>query len=280
MTQTGAVAVAKAIARLKAADVPSAATDARILLAHALGIDRSRLTLALHDSLSPEHAEMFDALIDARCKRQPVSQIIGSREFYGRDFRVTTDTLDPRPDTELLIDIALRTPFARVLDLGTGTGCIFLTLLAETMATGLATDVSAAALDVAQQNAETLDLIARTDFLQSDWFAIIPPQAFDLIVSNPPYISSEAMRDLSPEVQNWEPHLALTPGGDGLGPYKILTQNASNFLSEKGRLVVEIGFDQGPQVAALFEAAEFDQVTVSKDLSGHDRVVSGVWAVN
>lgn len=274
------MAVAKAVARLKTANVPDAATDARILLAHALGIDRSRLTLALHDSLSPENYARFEALIDARMKRQPVSQIIGFREFYGRDFRVTSDTLDPRPDTELLIDIALQAPFDHVLDLGTGTGCILLSLLAETKASGLATDVSEAALSVALQNAESLDLMGRADFLQSDWFTKIPPQVFDLIVSNPPYITSDAMQELSPEVHDWEPHLALTPGGDGLAPYEILTQNAPNFLTENGRLIVEIGFDQGPQVTALFEAAGFSQVTVSKDLSGHDRVISGVWNTN
>lgn len=266
--------------QLREAGVPDAALDARILLAHALKIDRSRLTLAMHESLSGETTAQFETLIAARLKRQPVSQIIGSREFYGRVFSVTPDTLDPRPDTENLIEIALQSPFERVLDLGTGTGCILLTLLAESEATGIATDISSAALTVAQSNAANLALSERADFFQSDWFEQIPAQFFDLIVSNPPYITHEAMQILAPEVHDWEPHLALTPGGDGLAPYGVLTKYAPEFLSENGRLIVEIGYDQAAAVTTLFEARGFTQVTVSKDLSDHDRVVSGYWSAN
>ncbi|AML53133.1 peptide chain release factor N(5)-glutamine methyltransferase [Falsihalocynthiibacter arcticus] len=278
--KTGAIALFEAVQLLKGAGVADPATDARILLAHALKTERARLTLVVQEPMSSVALAEYETLIAARMARQPVSQIIGLRAFYGRDFRVTPDVLDPRPDTELVIDLALERPFERVLDLGTGTGCILLTLLAETKATGLATDVSTAALDVARGNAEALNLTSRTEFITSDWFADIPPQAFDLIVSNPPYISAQAMQTLAPEVRDWEPHGALTPGGDGLGPYQILTQNAPRYLVPNGRLIVEIGFDQGPQVAQMFEQAGFAQVAVSKDLSNNDRVVSGVWAEN
>lgn len=272
---TSSVALVAATARLRAAEVPDAARDARILLAAALEIERARLTLVAPEPLAPAAAARFDAMITARAKRQPVSQILGQREFYGRNFTVTPDVLDPRPDTELLIDIALRTPFETALDLGTGTGCILLTLLAETTATGVASDVSAAALKVAKNNAAALGLGERAKFIQSDWFASLPARRFDLIVSNPPYISAQAMHTLSPEVQNWEPHLALTPGGDGLAPYQTLTQTAANFLSDGGRLIVEIGYDQGPQVAAMFENSGFKGVDIACDLAGHNRVVSG-----
>jgi release factor glutamine methyltransferase len=258
--------------------VPDAARDARILLAAALEIDRARLTLVVPDPLTPAAAARFEQMVVAREKRQPVSQILGQREFYGRQFVVTSDVLDPRPDTELLIDVALKSPFDTVLDLGTGTGCILLTLLAETAATGLASDVSAAALGVAQGNAAALGLDQRARFVLSNWFAKIPAQRFDLIVSNPPYISEQAMKSLSPEVQNWEPHLALTPGGDGLTPYQILTESAASFLTTDGRLIVEIGYDQGPQVAAMFENSGFEDVEIATDLSGHNRVVSGRFA--
>ncbi|MEY8118922.1 peptide chain release factor N(5)-glutamine methyltransferase [Falsihalocynthiibacter sp. BN13B15] len=278
--KTGAVALFEAVRLLKGAGVADPATDARILLAHALKTERARLTLVDQEPMSSVALAEYETLIAARMARQPVSQIIGLRAFYGRDFRVTPDVLDPRPDTELVIDLALERPFERVLDLGTGSGCILLTLLAETKATGLATDVSAAALVVARGNAEALNLTSRTEFITSDWFADIPPQAFNLIVSNPPYISAQAMQTLAPEVRDWEPHGALTPGGDGLGPYQILTQNAPRYLVPNGRLIVEIGFDQGLQVAQMFEQAGFTQVAVSKDLSNNDRAVSGVWAEN
>lgn len=275
--KTGTLALFEAVQLLKGAGVPDPATDARILLAHALKTDRSRLTLVIQEPMSDEAQTEFARLVAARMARQPVSQIIGTRAFYGHLFRVTADVLDPRPDTELLIELALERPFERVLDLGTGSGCILLTLLAETSATGLATDVSTAALNVARENAASLDLTDRVAFLVSDWFTDIPPQTFDLVVSNPPYISAQAMQTLAPEVRDWEPHGALTPGGDGLGPYQILTQTAPRFLVPNGRLLVEIGFDQGPPVAEMFETAGFTQVTVSKDLSENPRVVSGVW---
>lgn len=277
---SGSVALVEAAKRLKGAGVSDPATDARILLAHALEIERSRLTLVVQETLSPNVVTRFEALVAARENRQPVSQLIGTRAFYGHQFKVTPDVLDPRPDTELLIEVALEHPFTRALDLGTGTGCILLTLLAETEATGLGTDVSRAALEVARENAEALDLASRASFHVSDWFTDIPAQTFDVVVSNPPYISAKAMQTLAPEVRDWEPHGALTPGGDGLGPYKILTQNAPEFISANGRLIVEIGFDQGPQVAQMFEQAGFAQVAVSNDLSGHQRVVSGFWAEN
>ena len=268
-----AVALANATARLKAAQVPDAANDARILLAYVLNIDRSRLLLVLPDEISPEMAHSYEKTITARCSRQPVSQITKTRGFYGRDFIVSPQVLDPRPDTELLIDTALGTPFETVLDLGTGSGCILLTLVAENpVANGVGADISDAALDIANQNAAVLGLQDKCVFQSSNWFDEIQGQ-FDLIISNPPYISAVEMQGLAPEVRNWEPELALTPGGDGLDAYRIISAVAKDFLTSDGRLIVEIGTTQGGAVTALFENCGYNGITVMQDMNGHDRLV-------
>lgn len=266
-------ALRAALSRLAAAGIPDAARDARHLLAHAMGVTPDRLTLHLPDPLTPEAAARFETALRARERRQPVSQITGTRVFWGRNFRVTPEVLDPRPETECLIAAALERPFTRVLDLGTGSGAILLTLLAECPAAiGLGTDLSAAALAVAQANADALGLASRARFLQSDWFTDVPGR-FDLIVSNPPYIAADEMPGLSPEVRDWEPHLALTPGGDGLDAYRAIAAGAPRHLAPGGRLMVEIGPTQGPAVSAIFMRAGFADPTILPDLDHRDRVV-------
>lgn len=269
-------ALTGAVARLRAAGVPDPAVDARRILAHVVGLDAGRLILMIHDPLEPEHAAEFDALIERRATREPVSHLIGGRDFYGRRFLVTRDVLDPRPETETLISLALEQPFERLLDLGTGTGCIALTLLAERAeAQAIAVDVSDKALAVAQTNAVALGVVDRVEFRTSDWFSAVKG-TFDLIVSNPPYIDAAEMPDLSPEVRFHEPELALTPGVDGTAPYRIIAAGALEHLAPNGRLFVEIGYRQGPAVSAIFEGAGLTQVTVHQDLNGHDRVVSAI----
>lgn len=272
---TIAQALADAVQRLKAADVPQAGNDARILLAAALGIARSRLTLVLPDALPMAAQTRFETYITARLLRQPVAQIIGQRDFYGRAFTVTADVLDPRPDTECLIAAALSAPFETLLDLGSGSGCILLTLLAENpQATGLGVDCSDAALAVARGNARALGLEDRCEFTLSDWFAQVSG-SYDLIVSNPPYITQAEMATLAPEVRNWEPEIALTPGGDGLAAYRVISANAKAHLKQGGRLIVEIGPTQAKDVQALFHVAGFDGISCLQDFDGRDRVVMG-----
>jgi release factor glutamine methyltransferase len=267
-------ALAPAVARLVAAGVEGAARDARVLLAHALGIALDRLTLHLPDEMTGAQARAYEEAIIAREARQPVAQITGRRLFWGQRFRVTRDTLDPRPETETLVAAALERPFLKVLDLGTGTGCILLSCLkGMPMARGVGVDISDAALIVAAENSRELGLEDRVRFLQSDWFSNVSG-AFDLIVSNPPYIAADEMTDLSPEVRDWEPHLALTPGGDGLGAYRAIAQGAGARLMPGGRILVEIGPTQGATVAALFAAAGLNDVRVLPDLDGRDRVVT------
>ncbi len=271
-----AAALRDAIARLVKAGVPEAPGDARRLLSHALEIAPDRLTLALgdHDALTPDQCQRLDAAIAARCARQPVAQITGCRAFWGRSFAVTRDTLDPRPETETLIALALAASFTRLLDLGTGTGCIGLTLLAERPdALGLLTDLSPRALAVAQDNARLLGVADRAAFRVSDWFDQVQG-GFDLIVSNPPYIAADEMADLSPDVRDWEPQLALTPGGDGLDPYRRIAAQVAGHLAPGGRLLVEIGPSQGAAVRDLFAAAGLARIEVHPDLDGRDRVVT------
>jgi release factor glutamine methyltransferase len=249
--------------------------DARILLAHAMGIDRGLLGARLLDAISAEQITNYKNYIDRRMKRQPVSQIIGTREFWGRNFRVTPDVLDPRPDTETLIEMTLAGGKAsRILDLGTGSGCILLTLLAEwPEATGQGVDQSEKALQIAKMNAQDHGLVDRADFTKSDWFSKVTGQ-YDLIVSNPPYITEKAMQTVAPEVRDWEPRMALTPEGDGLDTYRIIAEQAKPFLTPNGRVFLEIGYDQAEAVLDIFAQSGLKDGICHQDLAGKDRVVS------
>ena len=273
---TVAAALRRVTRELVLAGVPDAAGDARRLTAHALQIDPGRLTLALPEPLPMPAAARLDAALSARVMRRPVAQITGQRLFWGRPFRVTADTLDPRPETEVLIAAALEARFGSVLDLGTGTGAILLTLLAERPAArGTGVDLSPAALAVAQGNAAALGLLERSKWMESEWFASVSGQ-FDLIVSNPPYIAAAEMAALAPEVRDWEPAMALTDGGDGLGAYRAISAGVGRHLAPGGRLLVEIGPTQGAAVVELLRRAGLVDLRVIPDLDGRDRVVSGL----
>jgi release factor glutamine methyltransferase len=275
---TGAEALRAALPRLQTAGIERAGRDLRLLLAFAIGIPPDRLTLVLDDPLSDAAAVRFEAAVQARVSRQPVSQIVGGRQFWGRWFRVTPDVLDPRPETETLIAAALDGTFSRVLDLGTGSGAILITLLAERrLATGTGVDLSEKALSVAAANAASLAVADRAIFLQSDWLRAVSG-TFDLVVSNPPYIAEAEMPGLAPEVLQWEPRLALTPGGDGLAAYRSILRDIRLVLTPPGRVLLETGAGQGDAVAALCRAAGLRAVTVLQDIDGRDRVVSAVAA--
>ena len=266
-------ALRAAIPRLTAAGIDNAPRDARLLLAYAMGIAADRLTLHLPDTLTGPAQAAFEAAITARSAHQPVSQITGQRQFWGRSFKVTPDTLDPRPETEILVAEALSRPFLKLLDLGTGTGCILLSCLADMpMASGVGSDLSAKALDVAKENATALNLTNRAKFQRSDWCAQIQGR-FDLIVSNPPYIAADEMPNLSPDVLQWEPHAALTPGGDGLDAYRKIAAQAPARLLAQGRLLLEIGPSQSAAVTALLAAQGLINIRTLADLDGRDRVI-------
>jgi release factor glutamine methyltransferase len=270
---TGSGLLAAASRRLAAAGVPEPVSDARRLLAHAVAVAPGRLTLILPEPVTPATAAVFDELVARRAGRVPVSQLLGSRIFWGRDFRVTPAVLDPRPETEVMVAEALAQPFARVLDLGTGSGCILITLLSErTEAVGQGVDLSPVALAVAVENARRHEVAERAAFVVSDWCAAAEG-VFDLIVANPPYIAVEEMAGLAPEVRDHEPRLALTDGADGLSAYRAILRAAPGYLSAGGRILFEIGAGQGEAVTGLAKAAGFAKPRVLRDLDGSDRVV-------
>ncbi|MGR3804567.1 peptide chain release factor N(5)-glutamine methyltransferase [Marinibacterium profundimaris] len=270
---TAAEAMATATARLRAAGVQDPARDARLLLAHAARIEAARVTLIAPEDLEPEIAERYDRLIALRSVRVPVSHLVGERAFYGRRFKISRDVLDPRPETEALIEAALAEPYDKVLDLGTGSGCILVTLLAERPASrGMGVDLSEAACLQASANAVLHRVQERARIVVSDWFSHVDGR-FDLIVSNPPYIARSEMSDLAPEVRDHEPGMALTDGGDGLGAYRAICADAAGHLAVGGRLIMEIGPTQGESVAEICLDAGFGEVEILPDLDGRDRVI-------
>lgn len=270
---TGAEALREALPVLRAAGVPDPMRDARRLLAHALDLPPGRLTLVLHDALPDAAQDQFAKVIAARAERRPVSQIVGERLFFGHRFRVTPDVLDPRPETEILVAAAVRGAPKRVLDLGTGSGCILLSILAACpAATGIGVDISQPALDVALANARDLGLGDRVAFQTGDWGAGLDG-GFDLVVCNPPYIDAAEYETLDPELRLWEPHGALTPGEDGLAPYRIVLSQLKGLLTPGGRALFEVGATQGAAVAGLAERAGLRPARVLPDLDGRGRVV-------
>lgn len=272
-------ALEEATAILRDAGIENANRDARWLLAHALNAETALLAARTNDVLTSADAARFETLIEKRATRQPVSQIIGKREFYGREFQVTPDVLDPRPETEAMIDWALNGPEpARILDLGTGSGAIIVTLLALwPNAQGVATDISPAALKVAHANATKHNILDRLRFCEGPWWACVNG-TFDLIVCNPPYIAPTS--DLSPEVSKWEPHAALFAGQDGLEAYRALAPGLSKHLDPSGRAIFEFGADQGDAVQAIF-AAHFDgKLEQLAELAGRPRFVTAARSQN
>jgi len=272
----GAARVAAA-RRLAAAGIADAARDARHLVAHAAGLPSDRLGLHASDPLTAPAAARLDAALALRAARVPVAQITGRRLFWGRAFAVTADVLDPRPETETLVAAALEAPVARLLDLGTGSGCLAVTLLAEWPdARGVGTDLSAPALAVAARNAACHGVAGRLELRTGDWFDALADHApFDLIVSNPPYIPVADLAGLAPEVRDHEPHLALSDGGDGLGAYRRIAAGAERWLAPGGRLAVEVGPGQAATVAGMLARAGLGEIATRVDMDGRARVVSG-----
>lgn len=270
---TAAQAMVAATARLRAAGVPDPARDARVLLAHAAQVDAARVTLIAPENIAPDIAERYDNLIALRAVRVPVSHLIGQRAFYGRDFKVSGDVLDPRPESETLIEAALAEDFDTVLDLGAGSGCLLVTLLAERPnARGLGVDLSEAACLQASANAVMHKLAERARIVQGDWFDPVEGR-FDLIVANPPYLARAEMEDVAPELRDFEPRMALTDEGDGLSAYRVIAAAAGAYLTPEGRVLCEFGWMQGDAVTAIFKAEGWGDIRILPDLDGRMRVV-------
>jgi release factor glutamine methyltransferase len=282
------------------------AQEAKMIIEHVSGYKAEKLITAPESIISEDQFKQIDSILSRRFNGEPLTRILGVREFWGLEFEVTPDVLDPRPDTETLVEQALK--FAksvivrreatkqssddgsglprslqslamtegefRILDLGTGTGCIPIALLSELPhAKAVAVDKSPKALDVARRNAEKHEMSNRIEFVQSDWFEGIKDQEFDLILSNPPYIAESVIENLEDEVKNHDPILALSGGESGLDCYKKIISGLKSKLSERNRAFLEIGYDQRESVSRLVDESNLSVVACHKDLAGHDRVL-------
>lgn len=276
-----AEALRRASAALRAAGIPDARPDARTLLAHTLARDHAFLIAHSDDELEPHTLALFRERIARRATGEPLQYITGRQEFYGLDFEVDPAVLIPRPETELLVDVALKLlrdgDAPLVCDVGTGSGCIPVALLHERSdahACGL--DISPGALAVAARNAARHAVEERLNFLVSDCFDALDARAsvFDMITSNPPYIAESDLPHLQREVREHEPRLALTPGGDGLSVIRRLVAEAPRFLVAGGHLIFEIGYDQHEAVASLVDENVWTLLDIHRDLQGIPRIVA------
>jgi release factor glutamine methyltransferase len=264
---------------LGAAGFETAALDARLLLLTALGISATDLITRPDTRLSPDEAETLAAFARRRLDHEPVARIVGVREFWGLPFRLSPETLVPRPDTETVVETALdlipdRQAPLRIVDFGTGSGCILVALLRELpRATGLGVDLSFGALVTARTNAVDNRVGGRCHFALSCWADAVSG-TFDLIVSNPPYIASGVIPTLDEEVREHDPRLALDGGPDGLEPYRILLSEAGRLLAPQGMLVVEIGYDQAEDLVSLARVYGLEILRVAHDLSDNPRCIA------
>ena len=255
--------------KLRDCGIENPTRDARIMLANCLGVEIHKLNIIDDSFPSEDEISKFWRMVDERCKRKPVSKIIGYRAFWGRNFEVNEDVLDPRGDTETLVEVVLKKKFKTMLELGTGSGAIAITVLAERFdATCVATDISGPALEIAARNSKIYGVQNRLTL-----FSKISGR-FDIIVSNPPYISAKEYNELGNEVVDYDPKISLTPGGDGLDAYRQIISNAREKLRKNGQLVLEIGFSQAEPVKKLLDGAGFSKIRIYKDLGSRDRVLS------
>ena len=263
---------------LQTTGVPEARREAGSLLSFIIGKDRTFLISHAEDQIDEHLLNRFREAVERRAAGEPLQYITGVQDFFGREFRVTPDVLIPRPETELLVEAALEVvgDAPLICDVGTGSGCIAVTLLCEIVAArAVAVDKSPAALEVAKLNAGDLSVADRVVFVISDCFESLDlsEYQFDLIASNPPYVSAEVVAGLQREVRDHEPLMALSPGSDGLSMIRRLLHEAPAFLKQNGHLIMEIGFDQGEKVHSLVDADVWRLLEVRPDLQGIPRIV-------
>jgi release factor glutamine methyltransferase len=261
-------------AKLKLSETETPSLDARLLLQYVTGLSHVEVVADPDFEVAANVVEHFESLVVRRAAYEPVSRILGRREFYGREFWVTPDVLDPRADTETIVGVCLAFKPKRILDLGTGSGILAITLLAEcAIASAVAVDVSPTALAVAKSNAQRLHVADRLAFIEGSWFSRVEGR-FDLIVSNPPYIPADEVPLLDVEVKDHDPHLALVGGDDGLACYRAIASGAADYLAPGGAIVLEIGAGQDADVTAIFEDEGFQLTQQTEDLGGHIRCLA------
>jgi len=269
----------QATTRLRDAGLEGAATDVRLLIAAAAGLSPEDMLRDPDLKLSLDQKTRVETMIRRRADREPVSRILGRREFYSLSFEVTPATLDPRPDSEVIVEAAI--DYARsmggkpnILDIGTGTGCLLLsTLEALPAATGTGTDIDPEAIAVARRNADSLGCASRLQFQTGEWLSGVEGR-FDIVLSNPPYIPSGDIANLAPEVSHYDPRTALDGGPDGLDAYRILADGIPRILAPSGVALMEIGVGQAEDVTGLFAAAGWQPLESRVDFAGHNRCLA------
>ncbi|HEY0544009.1 MAG TPA: peptide chain release factor N(5)-glutamine methyltransferase [Pyrinomonadaceae bacterium] len=282
MNFTIAQALVEAAQMLRRAGIAEARRDAGVMLAHLIGRDQPFLIAHAERELGAAEVARYRAAVERRAAGEPLQYITGHQEFFNLDFTVTPDVLIPRPDTELLVETALELADANderqaVCDVGTGTGCIIISILHERQQMrGVATDISQAALKVAARNAAQHGVASRLSLVATDCFEALSQSGvkFGLIVSNPPYVTEAAMPHLQREVREHEPRVALTPGGDGLSVIRRLLSESPNFLDAGGHLLMEIGYDQHEAVREMIDAQVWTLLDIHKDIQGIPRTVA------
>lgn len=257
----------------------SAALHARLLLMHVLGISHEDFICAQKKGISAPQFAQYEEFVREAAKGKPASKITGSREFYGLEFIVSEDVLDPRPETEIIVDKLLAiiqedaVEAPHILDMGTGSGCIPISLLknhAGMKATAL--DISSKALDIARENAQKHGVSDRIDFLESDWGENCEG-VFDYIVSNPPYIETKTIESLDENVRNYDPILALDGGQDGFDAYKKIFNDVKRLIRPQGKALLEIGYNQGAEIQRIAKLYGFAVDALIQDFSGHNRII-------
>ena len=265
-------------ADLKNDGIEEASLDARLLISHIVPITEIDFAINGDMDITDDQYDAILKLVQKRLNRIPMSQIFGEKEFWSLNFKVTKDTLTPRPDSETLIEVALKKiedkerPLS-ILHLGTGSGCLLLSLLSEfKSAVGVGVDISDEALKVACENSEKLLLNDRATFIQSNWFdGVSDKDKFDIIIANPPYIGLNEQSELAPEVIDHEPHTALFSGEKGLDDYNKIASEIPKFITKDGIIILEIGYQQARLVRDIFKRARFEKITIFQDLGGRDR---------
>lgn len=267
----------RAAKQLSNAGIEGGLRDARRLMENAGGVSAAELIAAENDVVSTETLNVFEEFIERRGKGEPVSRIAKKREFWGLEFDISPDVLDPRPDTETLVEVVIsqwQEHYKSVLDLGTGSGCILLSILHEKrQALGIGVDQSEAALEIAKINSKKLELDERTQFNTSNWFEAVKGKTYDVIVSNPPYIPSADIEHLDVDVKEYDPMSALDGGEDGYDDYRHIISNAKNYLAASGLIAFEVGIGQADKIAEMLAKVGFLHINIREDLSGVKRCV-------
>ena len=252
--------------------------DARIILKEVLSLDDKDLILKESLDIPEEMIEKIIAIESRRLNGEPISKIFKKRDFYNSTFVISNDVLDPRPETELIVEIANnyinKNEVKNILDLGTGSGCILLSILNENrMINGLGIDLSKEAISIAKQNSKKLNLETQSNFLVSNWMSSVNYK-YDLVVSNPPYIASEDIKKLSKSVKIYDPILSLDGGDDGLNSYRLIASDLKRIISMNALIIIEIGYNQSLQVIDIFKKNDFKLIKKYNDINGLDRVLT------